>query len=112
MNAFGGGDLPKIRQMPPQHCPAHRLIIRIPHAVHNGIDSFHAGVCVNGCHRHQRAKIHPVLFCPQADAVNHDLRRAPVFRHGAPQLDDLALIGRAYGAGIVPHLGVDHAGGV
>ena len=112
VDAFGGGDLLKVRQMPPQQLPAKALIVRVPYAVHHVIDLLQIHVGVDGSHGNQCAQVYRVVLCAQADAVNDDLRTAPVFRHRAPQLDDLSLVAAADGARIVPHLGLDDAGSV
>ena len=77
--AFGGGDLLKFRQMPPQHLTAEGLIVRVLHTVHDVVDLLQIGVGVNRGHGDQRAKVHRVILRAEADAVDDDLRRAPVF---------------------------------
>ena len=112
VDAFGGGDLLKVRQMPPQQLPAQALVVCVFHAVQQVVDLLQIGVGIDGRHGNQRTQLHRIALRAKAQAVNDDLGRAPILRHRAPQLDDPTLVRHADGAGIVPYLGVNDAGSV
>ena len=78
--------------------PAQHLVIRLP-AVERGDGN-------------ERVRLHRILRSGEPQTADRDLRRAAVFAHGAAQLDDLARVRRADGAGIVPELALDRAAAV
>ena len=88
--------------------PVVRILQGLDQARYPGIGA----VQIHGRHRYQQGQVVAVLIRGQADAFYLHLGRALVFLHLSLNFDDLALIGRADGAGIVPDLGLHHAGGV